>query len=98
MQDDYMFLKEDLNLAESSIITFSNGYVGYVQYVAFFENSIWYVARLKANAIYEAKKEFDIPDNADSGVLKDAEIILTFGDKKELRHCSRRIRKFAFTN
>lgn len=88
---DHMFLKEVLNLAEGSIITFDKGYVDYAQYQVFSENSIWYVTRLKDNAIYEAKKEFDIPDNADSGVLKDEEIILSFGDKKELKHRSRRI-------
>jgi hypothetical protein len=88
---DHMFLKEVLNLAAGSIITFDKGYVDYAQYQVFSENSIWYVTRLKDNAIYEARKEFDIPDNADSGVLKDEEIILSFGDKKELKHRSRRI-------
>jgi hypothetical protein len=88
---DHMFLKEVLNLAAGSIITFDKGYVDYAQYQVFSENSIWYVTRLKDNAIYEARKEFDIPDNADSGVLKDEEIILSFGDKRELNHRSRRI-------
>src|SRR5665647_478149 len=88
---DHMFLKEVLNLAAGSIITFDKGYVDYAQYETFSENSIWYVTRLKDNAIYEARKEFDIPDNADSGVLKDEEIILSFGEKKELKHRSRRI-------
>ena len=86
-----MFLKEVLNLAAGSIITFDKGYVDYAQYQVFSENSIWYVTRLKDNAIYQARKEFDIPDNADSGVLKDEEIIFSFGDKKELTHRSRRI-------
>ena len=88
---DHMFLKEVLSLAAGSIITFDKGYVDYAQYQVFSENSIWYVTRLKDNAIYEARKEFDIPDNADSGVLKDEEIIFSFGDKKELKHRSRRI-------
>lgn len=88
---DHMFLKEVLNLAEGSIITFDKGYVDYAQYQVFSEKSIWYVTRLKDNAIYEARSEFDIPDNADSGVLKDEEIILSFGDKRELKHRSRRI-------
>ena len=88
---DHMFLKEVLSLAAGSIITFDKGYVDYAQYQKFSENSIWYVTRLKDNAIYEARKEFDIPDNADSGVLKDEEIIFSFGDKKELKHRSRRI-------
>lgn len=88
---DHMFLKEVLNLAAGSIITFDKGYVDYAQYQEFSESSIWYVTRLKDNAIYQAQKEFDIPNDADSGVLKDEEIILCYGDKKELKHRSRRI-------
>ena len=88
---DHMFLKEVLFLAPGSIITFDKGYVDYAQYEVFTENRIWYVTRLKDNAIYEARKEFDIPDNADSGVLKDEEIILRYGEKKKEQHRSRRI-------
>jgi transposase len=88
---DHMFLEEVFNLGAGSIITFDKGYVDYAQYEAFTKSSIWYVTRLKDNALYEARKEFDIPDNADSGVLKDEEIILCYGDKKEQVHRSRRI-------
>jgi hypothetical protein len=91
VRHDHMFLKEVFNLAAGSIITFDKGYVDYAQYEAFSKSSIWYVTRLKDNAIYEARKEFDIPDNADSGVLKDEEIILYYGDKKQEEHRSRRI-------
>jgi hypothetical protein len=37
---------------------------------------IWYVTRLKENAVYESKQEFDIPDEAHPGILKDEEIEL----------------------
>jgi hypothetical protein len=80
---DHMFLDEVLTLASGSIITFDKGYVDYAQYEAFTQNSIWYVTRLKENAVYNAKEEFDIPDDADTGVLKDEEIILYYGDNKE---------------
>ena len=73
---DHIFLEEVFTLAAGSIITFDKGYVDYAQYEAFSKSSIWYVTRLKDNALYEARKEFDILDNADSGVLKDEEIIL----------------------
>ena len=49
------------------------------------------MTRLKDNAKYEAQEEFDIPDECDSGVLKDEEIILSYGEKKEKKHRSRRI-------
>ncbi len=88
---DHLFLKEVFSLAAGSIITFDKGYVDYAQYEAFSASGIWYVTRLKDNAIYEARKEFDIPDNAHSGVLKDEEIILYHGLNKRQEHRARRI-------
>lgn len=91
VRHDHMFLKEVFNLPSGSIITFDKGYVDYAQYEAFSKSSIWYVTRLKDNALYKARKEFDIPDSADSGVLKDEEVLLYYGDKKKEEHRSRRI-------
>ena len=72
---DHLLLKE-VNLPEDSILCFDKGYVDYAQYEVFTRKKIWYVTRLKDNALYQARKEFDIPDDADSGVLKDEEIEL----------------------
>jgi hypothetical protein len=91
VRHDHMFLGEVFKLAAGSIITFDKGYVDYAQYEALSKKTIWYVTRLKDNAIYQARKEFDIPDDADSGVLKDEEIILYYGDKKKDEHRARRI-------
>lgn len=88
---DHMFLKEALNLPAGSIITFDKGYVDYRQYEEFTQKSIWYVTRLKENALYKAKKEYDIPEDADSGVLKDEEITLAYGENKNKEHRARRI-------
>lgn len=88
---DHMFLDEVFNLPSGSIITFDKGYVDYARYEAFTQKSIWYVTRLKDNALYTARKEFDIPDDADSGVLKDEEIMLLYGNKKDQQHRARRI-------
>lgn len=88
---DHMFLDEVLNLAPGSIITFDKGYVDYAQYETFTQNSIWYVTRLKENAVYKARKEYDIPDDADTGVLKDEEIFLYYGNNKQQIHRARRI-------
>jgi hypothetical protein len=49
------------------------------------------VTRLKDNALYEARQEFDIPNDADSGVLKDEQIELSYGKSKPEKHLSRRI-------
>jgi hypothetical protein len=87
---DHLLLKE-VDLPQGSILCFDKGYVDYAQYEVFTTNKISYVTRLKDNALYEARKEFDIPDDSDSGVLKDEEIELCYGEKKELKHKARRI-------
>lgn len=91
VRHDHMFLKEVHNLVAGSIITFDKGYVDYEQYEAFTKNTIWYVTRLKHNATYQAGQEYDIPDGTDSGVLKDEEIILYYGQNKQQEHRARRI-------
>lgn len=91
VRHDHMFLGEVLNLAAGSIITFDKGYVDYAQYEVFTKNCIWYVTRLKDNAVYNAREEFDIPEDADTGVLKDEEIILYYGENKKQQHRARRI-------
>jgi hypothetical protein len=91
VRHDHMFLGEVFNLSEGSIITFDKGYVDYAQYESLTQSGIWYVTRLKDNAVYRPGEEFDIPEEADSGVLKDEEIVLYYGDNKQKEHRSRRI-------
>jgi len=91
IRHDHLFLKEVNHLPKGSIITFDKAYVDYAKYEEFTANSIWYVTRLKDNALYQARQEYDIPDDADSGVLKDEEIILYYGQNKNMQHRSRRI-------
>ena len=91
VRHDHTFIKEAQNLPKGSIITFDKGYVDYEQYEVFSKESIWYVTRLKENALYKASEEYDIPDEADSGVLKDEEIVLCYGENKKKEHRARRI-------
>lgn len=84
---DHVFLVQ----APGSIITFDKGYVDYARYEAFTQKSIFYVTRLKNNAIYKAKKEYDIPDRTDDGMLEDEEIMLSYGENKSKEHRARRI-------
>jgi hypothetical protein len=91
VRHDHMFLNEVFKLEAGSIITFDKGYVDYATYEAFTQSKIWYVTRLKDNALYQAREEFDIPDTADSGVLKDEEIVLLYGENKQNKHRARRI-------
>jgi hypothetical protein len=88
---DHMFLEEVESLPSGSIITFDKGYVDYAQYEVFSEKSIWYVTRLKDNALYKPLTEFNIPDEADNGVLKDEEVELLYGENKTKKHKARRI-------
>jgi hypothetical protein len=94
---DHLLLKE-VNLPEDSILCFDKGYVDYSQYEVFTRKRIWYVTRLKDNALYQARKEFDIPDDADSGVLKDEQIELSYGKNKSEKHLSRRFAYWDSTN
>jgi len=87
---DHVLLSE-VHLSKNSIITFDKAYVDYAAYERFSKAGVFYVTRLKDNALYESGEEFDIPDEADSGVLKDEEIILKYGKNGEFKHCSRKI-------
>lgn len=91
VRHDHNFLNEVHKIPKGSIITFDKGYVDYAKYQDFTKASIWYVTRLKDNAGYEARREYDIPDTSDSRILKDERIILRYGKDKELQHFARRI-------
>jgi hypothetical protein len=87
---DHVLLSE-VHLEVGSFITFDRGYVDYSEYGRFTGEGVFHVTRLKDNARYDAGKEFDIPDEADSGVLKDEEIVLGYGKEGKEEHRSRRI-------
>lgn len=87
---DHTLLGE-VKLPEGLIITFDKGYVDYARYQEFSETNVWYVTRLKSNSLYKVRNEFDIPYNADAGVLKDEQIELKYGENKEKTHKARRI-------
>lgn len=91
VRHDHMFLEDVHDLSTESIITFDKAYVDYAQYEAFSKKHIWYVTRLKENALYQARKEYDIPDDADAGVRKDEKIILYYKQDKKQELRARRI-------
>jgi hypothetical protein len=90
VRHDHVLLSE-VHLEAGSFITFDRGYVDYAEYERFTKEDVFYVTRLKDNAKYEIGEEFDIPDKADSGVLKDEEIVVQYGKDGEKKHRSRRI-------
>lgn len=84
---DHILLKQ-VELPEGSIITFDKGYVDYKEYERLSERKITYVTKLKKNAKYEGLDEIDIPDDANTGILKDEIIILR---KADIKHRCRRV-------
>jgi hypothetical protein len=90
VRHDHVLLSE-VHLEKGSLITFDRGYVDYARYERFTQEGVFYVTRLKDNTGYDAGEEFDMPERADSGLLKDEEIVLYDGEKGKLKHRSRRI-------
>src|SRR5690554_3844326 len=70
---DHMFLKE-LDLKKGSYVVFDKGYVDYKQYQTWTEDGIYFVTRIKDNAVWKNDKEFDIPNTTDEGIIKDEKI------------------------
>ena len=87
---DHVLLGE-VHLPKDSIIVFDRGYVDYFQYQRFTDDGVYYVTRLKDNAVYTSGQEYDIPESAGNGILKDEGIVLSYGEKSEQKHRCRRI-------
>jgi hypothetical protein len=90
VRHDHMLLSE-VHLPKGSYIVFDRGYVDYAQWERFTKEWIYYITRLKDNATYEAGEEYNIPDDADDGILKDEEIFLSYGKNGQEKHRCRRI-------
>lgn len=84
---DHILLKQ-IELPEGSIITFDKGYVDYKEYERLSSRKIIYVTKLKKNAKYEGLEEIDIPDDANTGIIKDEIIVLR---KADVEHRCRRV-------
>lgn len=93
VKHDKNFLSH-IELPKGSIITFDKAYNDYMQYARFTEDEIYFVTRQKRNAVYDLGKEFDIPDNADTGVIKDEEIFLTY--KQDNQEKKLKVRRIAY--
>jgi transposase len=84
---DHTFLKH-LNVPEGSYIVMDKGYTDYLQYAQWTNRDIYFITRMKDNAIYEGMGEFDLPDDKDHEILKDETITLYYtvdGNKQPLK-------------
>ena len=77
---DHVFLKE-LQLRQGSIVVFDKAYTDYLQFLQWTLDGVFFVTRMKDNAVYESLQEREIEDDIDNGVIKDEKIKLEKGDK-----------------
>lgn len=79
---DHTFLSK-ITLHPHQIALFDRGYVDYKQYAAWTQQNIFFVTRLKDNAVYEHLEETDIPDSCPDNYLKDEKIQIYYKAENE---------------
>lgn len=90
-QHDHTFLAY-LQLPAGSYVTMDKGYTDYLQYATWTQQGIFYITRMKENALYQPSEEFDLPDDKDFCVLKDEKVMLSYKvDGVEHRFENRRV-------
>lgn len=77
---DKQFLKH-LELEQGKIAVFDKGYNDYKTFDEFTQNGVFFVTRLKSNALYESVTENEIPSYIDNGVIKDEIIRVDIKEK-----------------
>lgn len=77
---DHVFLKE-LQLQKGSIVVFDKAYTDYLQFHQWTLDGVFFVTRMKDNAVYESLQEREIEDDIDNGVIRDEKIKIKKGDK-----------------
>lgn len=93
--NDHVLLK-DVDIPEGSFIVFDRGYVNYRAYEQFTQQNITYVTKLKKNTVFEGVEEIDIPDDSDTGIIKDEIIVLRKNATKELPLLEHKCRRIAY--
>lgn len=77
---DHSFLSK-VSLQPHQIAIFDKGYVDYKQYAKWTKDRIFFVTRLKDNAVYEQLEEIDIPDECPDNYIKDEKIQIRYKDE-----------------
>ena len=83
---DHTFLSK-VNLQPHQIAIFDKGYVDYQQYAKWTKDNIYFVTRLKDNAVYEQLEEINIPDDCPDNYIKDEKIQIKFRDENKQEQC-----------
>ena len=74
---DHTFLAR-LQLKPHQIALFDRAYVDYKQYAKWTADNIFFVTRLKDNAVYEQLDELELPENCPDNYLKDETIQISY--------------------
>lgn len=77
---DHTFLSK-IKLQPHQIALFDRGYVDYKQYAKWTKQNIFFVTRLKDNAVYEQLQEIEIPDSCPDNYIKDEKIQIRYKDE-----------------
>jgi transposase len=88
-QHDHTFLKH-LNLSEGSYVVMDKGYTDYLQFAQWTGQGIFYITRMRENAVYQPDEEFNLPENKDFAVLKDEKIVLGYKVNNQKFHLQQR--------
>lgn len=90
---DHTFLRH-INLPEGSYIVMDKGYTDYLQYSQWTDRGIYFITRMRDNAVYESLGELELPKYKDQEVLKDEVITVNYKIYKEKRPL--KLRRIAF--
>jgi hypothetical protein len=87
VRHDHTSLKH-LNVPEGSYIVMGKVYTDYLQYAQWSDRDIYFITRMKDNAVYESIDDIDLPDDKDQEIIKDETITMEFrakGNKETLK-------------
>lgn len=71
-----------MKLEAGDFICFDKAYIDYKRFYKWSEQGVFMVTRMKDNGVYKQEQELDIPDDCDTGVLKDEIITVDTEDSK----------------
>jgi len=74
---DHTFLRH-INLPEGSYIVMDKGYTDYLQDFQWTDRGIYFITRMRDNAVYESLEEIELPEYKDQEILKDQIITINY--------------------
>ena len=88
---DHVFLQELGSLNKGTFLVFDKAYVDYYQYAEWTKQGVYFVTRLKDNAVYERIEENELDESVDSRILIDEKVRLNKKDNTSIE-----LRRIAF--